>query len=369
MPNTPTSFRVFKDATGAYRWVAQSSTAYQDRDKEIVSTKALDADCVRADKDGDYGPLRWWHTPGLDLGDCDFNAMDGRVLIESGTFRSAAIAHKVARAAAGLEISLGFLHLPTEPDANGVFHHIKRFERSLVPRGKASNRFTAFHVKELPMLDTTKVAALKQLGFSDSDITALQAQASATEKAADAEGVAYKAEEPLPDLVINGITYKAFPPKQDEEEEAVAAVIEEDAAMPMEEAVEEVAEAAAPAIDLNAIRQVIAEVVNEGLANAVAQIMGGLDLEKKVAGHVQGLLAPYQKTKDAELAELKEQVTATQGKVAELAGDAPAVPYRPSQAKDNVLADATMLAAAKQLADPNANDPWADIKRGLGLAS
>jgi hypothetical protein len=69
------------------------------------------------------------------------------------------------------------------------------------------------------MFDPTKVAALKTLGFSDDDITGLQAQATATEKAATDQGVAFKADEPaeLPDVIINGVTYKAFPPKKDDE--------------------------------------------------------------------------------------------------------------------------------------------------------
>jgi hypothetical protein len=367
------SFRVFKDATGRHRWIAQSSTAFQDRDKEIVSTKALSDDCAFADQTGAYGPLRWWHTPGLDLGDCDFNAMHGRVLIESGTFRSAAIAQKVARAAAGLEISLGFIHLPTEPDAGGVFHHIRRFERSLVPRGKASNRFTAFTVKEHPMEDI-KIAGLKAIGFDDDQIKAILGTADATMKAADAQGVAFKADEPeLPDLVINGITYKAFPPPKAaaaggmmEEEAGDAAAGAIDTAAAEELLVEEVADAV-PALDAATVRAIVAE----EMGNIAAQIMGALDLEKKVAGHVQGLMAPYAQAeakKDAALAETKEQLEAVKGQLAELTGDQPAAPYRPSAAKDNVLTDATMLAAAKQLADPHGADPWADIKQGLGIA-
>ena len=63
-----------------------------------------------------------------------------------------------------------------------------------------------------------------------------------------------------------------------------------------------------------------------------------------------------------------EQIAALKGQLAELTGDQPATPYRASAAKDTVLTDATMLAAAKQLADPHGADPWADIKQGLGLA-
>lgn len=370
MTNIPPSFRVFKDATGQPRWVAQSSTAFQDRDKEIVSTKALADDCARADEEGTYGPLRWWHTPGLDLGDCDFNAMHGRVLIESGTFRTPAIAQKIARAADALEISLGFIHLPNEPDADGVFHHIRRFERSLVPRGKASNRFTAFTVKETRMFDPQKIEYMKtELKFSDAMIAELAAQAAATEKAATDQGVAFKADEPAPpeEITIGGVVYtvKAFPPpKADDAAEAAAPAI--DTAAAEELLVEEVTEVA-PALDAATVRAIVAE----EMGTFAAQIMGALDLEKKVAGHVQGLMAPYQKaeaTKDAALAETKEQVAALTTKVAELNGDQPASGYRASAAKDNVLTDATMLAAVKSLEDPNANDPWADIKKGLGLS-
>jgi hypothetical protein len=342
MHATQKAFRVFKDAQGRARWVAQSSTAFQDRDREIVSTKALADDCAHADESGSYGPLRWWHTPGLDLGDCDFNAMHGRVLIESGTFRSPAIAQKVAQAAGGLEISLGFLHLPNEPDADGVFH---------------------------------QVAALKTLGFSDDDITGLQAQATATEKAATDQGVAFKAGEPaeLPDVIINGVTYKAFPPKKDDE-----VVVEAKAPLPgnpeedaldggVDDAMEE---EVAP--DENALTLSTGDLaaISEAIQSAVATIMGGLDLEKKVASHVQGFLAPMaqaQTTKDAEAAQQRETIAQLQQQLKELTGDQPATSYRASQARDNVLTDATMLAAAKQLNDPNASDPWADIKLGLGL--
>jgi len=82
---------IVKQSDGKLRWVMFSSTAYQDRDGEIVSQKALADDVARADASGDYGPLDWWHVDGLILGHCDYNAMDGKVLIESGTFVSEAV--------------------------------------------------------------------------------------------------------------------------------------------------------------------------------------------------------------------------------------------------------------------------------------
>jgi hypothetical protein len=375
MKSTDGALLVFKDATGAYRWVAQSSTAFQDRDREIVSTKALSDDCAYADAHGSYGPLRWWHTPGLDLGDCDFNAMHGRVLIESGTFRSPAIAHKVAAAAAGLEISLGFLHLPSEPDADGVFHHIRRFERSLVPRGKASNRFTAFTVKESLPMDETKKAYLRDtLKFSDTDIAEIEARATATEKAADDARTAFKAEEPadLPDVIINGVTYKAFKPI----EEDAAAPVEEDKAMPgnaAEDALDGGADDAMeePDADPNALTlsQGDLDAINGMIVSAVGQIMGGLELDKKVAGHVQTLMAPYQQQQATKEAALTTQVAELQQQLKELTGDQPAAPYRASAAKDATLkAEADLLAAVRQQSSSSPYGDFDDIVRGLGLA-
>jgi 2'-5' RNA ligase len=134
---------VYKQSDGQYRWVTISSNGFRDRDGEIVSTKALEEDCDRADREKDYGPLRWWHVPGLDIGDCDFNMVHGHMLIESGTFRDPEIAERVKEEQDGLEISIGFTHPSSEPDDEGVFGKIRRFERSLVPKGRVSNRFTA----------------------------------------------------------------------------------------------------------------------------------------------------------------------------------------------------------------------------------
>ena len=127
---------------GKPRWTTLSSSAFRDRDREIVSTKALLNDIQRADLDGNYGPLRFWHLPGVDIGDCDFNMLHGHILIESGTFRDPIVAQSVKEQADKLEVSIGFIHPSVEPDGDGVYHTIRRFERSLVPKGRVSNRTT-----------------------------------------------------------------------------------------------------------------------------------------------------------------------------------------------------------------------------------
>jgi hypothetical protein len=368
------SFQVFKGARGR-RWVAFSSTAYRDRDGEIVSTKALRDDVARADATGVYGPLRWWHVPGLDLGDCDFNALSGRVLIESGTFRTERIARLVAAKSADLEISLGFLHPPSDPDAGGVFHTIRRFERSLTPRGKASNLFTNFRVKEPAMaLDATKRAALKALGFGDDDITQLETQAAATEKAADAAGVAFKAvgDAPLEEVTIGGVTYtlavKAPPPPADEP------AVEVEAEIPMDDGMLDEDTGGGLTLspeDIGAIGQAF----QEALTQALAPLMGLLDIEKKMATHVQTVMGGYSAQKDSADAEQRQQLTtltqtvqAQGAQLADLAGTQPAaVVSRPSAAQSTVVSadDPLVQQTVKAAAEQHYTHPFGDIQAKL----
>jgi hypothetical protein len=131
------------------RWVAISSTAYEDRDNEIVSTKALFNAVSRNKSMQEYGPLRFWHTPGIDLGTTDFQAVtqDGKFLVESGLI-SDEYAPQIVRAfkSGKWQVSIGFVHPPNEPDKDGVFHNISIFERSIVPNGNAANGQTAIEI-------------------------------------------------------------------------------------------------------------------------------------------------------------------------------------------------------------------------------
>ena len=134
---------VMKQADGTWRWVALSSNAYEDTDGEIVSRKALAQDVEFSEVLGDYGTLDWWHIPALALGVCDFRALHGNVLIESGTFNDARVGEAVSHKANDLQVSLTFYHPHDEPDAQGVFNNIRTTARALLPRGRAANLLTA----------------------------------------------------------------------------------------------------------------------------------------------------------------------------------------------------------------------------------
>jgi len=138
---------VFKSEKG-FRWIAISSTAYRDRDKEIVSTTALKNAVKRRARNADLGPLRFWHVPGMDIGTTDYQEItdDGKYLIESGIIPDKKIATRIksALASGDWQMSIGFRHPLDEPDKDKVFHNIHIFERSIVPQGKAANPMTKF---------------------------------------------------------------------------------------------------------------------------------------------------------------------------------------------------------------------------------
>lgn len=131
---------VTTDKEGRYRWVAISSNSYQDREGEIVSQKALE----RAVERGDKGDLLWWHDHRAVIGSCDFQMIHGRMLIESGTFKSKAIGAAFAKVK-GLGVSVGFARPANEP-ISGVYENIKIYERSALPAKRAANALTTFGV-------------------------------------------------------------------------------------------------------------------------------------------------------------------------------------------------------------------------------
>lgn len=205
--DSKSTFKVFKDANGIDRWVSTSATAFKDRDDEIVSTAALEQAVEINDAKKEHGPLRFWHMPGVDIGTCDFQMVHGRMLVESGTFKSAHVAQRIASKADELELSIGFKHPKTEPDKTGVFHNIVIFERSLTPAGKASNLFTNISVKGDDMTNErklVKISSLVSLLGEDEAVKLLESAAS-TQKAAEDAGHTYKSadlDDMTPDEII-----------------------------------------------------------------------------------------------------------------------------------------------------------------------
>jgi len=315
--------KVVKQADGSYRWVLISSSAYQDRDGEIVSQKALEADVARADAEKDYGPLLWWHESRLPLGDADFNATHGPMLIESGTFKSGAVAVGLKEHEAELGGSIAFNHPMTEPDKEGVFNTVRRFERSILPKEKASNLFTRFSVKESTDMDKEKVDSLKDK-IGDEAVSAILQSAEAQTKQADAAGVRRKEEQP------DGAASTA-PPAAD----------------------------TAP-VTQTTTPEAIAQAIATALAPIEAEFTGlkaalGEQAQAKATAEVE-----RQKAVDAQTAKvtaLEAQLGEAQKSLKELQGDLPrgvVKGYRASQDDSTITKDETLKASIPQ-ADPLAD--------------
>lgn len=162
---TNSGFIVFKDMMGTERWLSFSSNGFLDREREIVSTKALEQAVSEADNTGKRGPLRLWHTRGTDIGDCDFQAVQGRFLIESGTFRDDEMsirAKSYLRATdESLGVSIGFLYPEEQLSADGVYGAIGFIERSVAPHSEVANPWTKFEALKEDAMNPRKTEWLK----------------------------------------------------------------------------------------------------------------------------------------------------------------------------------------------------------------
>jgi hypothetical protein len=435
------SFAVFKDASGSYRWIARTTTAYRDRDGEILSEKALEEDAARMTVTGIYGPLRYWHVgqpdplsidapwgTGLDIGDCDFSIVIGRTSIESGTFKNEALGRAFADDASSFELSPGFFHAATEPDAaTGVFDHIRRFERSTVPtkHGRASNLFTGLTVKEHSMDQATydkRVQAYldfaREKGIPPEAAAAPIVAMEQADKEAGEKQIAYKEEKEekadkpaFIDLFRGFFTDETAATKEEAAvgveppvlpPDPVASLKEELAALraevaslkaPMdaetaeetmaEDGMEEPGEEGNGGLtlssdDLAAIGQMFGGV----LQSALEPLVGALGITQKLDGHMtelKNLMGGYVKQKEAGDGERANQVAAlkatidqqqaaiteSQAKLTELLGDQPRnAGYRPSQAADNG-AEAMLTAIKDGPPDGAPSGPFDDLISNL----
>ncbi len=366
------SFTVIKSSDGTPdRWLAITTSAYEDKDREIISTKAIARAVALGDQTGQRGPLRFWHVPGLDIGDCDFQAQGGpggRFLIEGGTFRSKAFAQLGQTLAdQGYQMSPGFVHQRDQPRA-GVYDDIVIFERSAVPNGRAANHYTTLTAKEDKVLTPEKAAEYRTKAKDNPEALALLDTLLATTAKEDATAqdakIAYKdapewAQAMFTRLDAMDERFKAFPPAAAEEVAEEVVTEEADDGMEME--------AEDAGMDDAAFAQMIAQAVIQAITPL-------LDIEKKMAGHMADLkstLGGVAQQKDdatqAATAAQDAQIAALDAKMKELTGDLPSSVmngaanfYRPSQSPLtalNPVAAATMKEQISQvpagLTDPN----------------
>jgi hypothetical protein len=318
-------FEVLKQSDGSYRWLARTTNAYRDGDGEIVSTKALEADAERMNTTGEYGPLRWWHVGkvdyprpldwtsakagrGIDIGTTDFAAVFDKVRIEGGTIQRE-YAEAIMRNPDDYALSIGFAHPIGEPEG-GVFHNIRTFERSVLPRGRAANPFTGIEIQQ-----ETDMASMKEKlqGLADrffgGDMTKAEAMAAeviAQSKELEGAGIAFKAE--------GETEVKA------EEVKAEGEMVEE----------VEVEEADDATFVGDMTPDEFAKLIAGAIAEAIAPLMGQMREAKAAAESVQKELSTSKESSGKAIIALDQRVK-------ELEGDAPtAKGFRASQSQETL---------------------------------
>lgn len=327
-------FTIFKATDGRMRWISISSNAFRDRDGEVITLKALEEDVARKDAIGGYGPLLWFHDKRLVLGECDFNAMHGRMLIESGTFYSEGIAKAMAGAAIPLQVSIGYRIIPGER-ATGVYSYLDRYERSLAPADRVRNPLTAFSVQKEEPMDGAKVEQLKALLQDPMLIEQVLGTAAAMEAKALAAGVVTKAEEPAeqPEAETETTTTTVVEVVTHTETEPAEAPMEAGAAEP---AMDAAAEPATEAVTAEVVKGWVRDAVSEELSKVKAS------LETVVKAADSAATSHQQR-----VADIEATLTAIKATVAELAGEQPrgVAALRASESVNTVIEDATRLKA------------------------
>jgi len=170
---TFTALKVMTTPDGRARWFAISSGGFEDRDREVVSTAFLESAVKAADESGDRGPLLVYHVPGARIGGCDFQAVVGGFLLESGLFDDSEAGRRAAEHlrehAKEYGVSIKFLYRNRTED--GVYEPPGLIlERSVLPRDAAAFPWSAFDLKETEaskMIDERKKEELVKLVGED----------------------------------------------------------------------------------------------------------------------------------------------------------------------------------------------------------
>lgn len=157
--------RIFKTGD-EYRWVAVSSSAFEDRTGETVSTKAVDYSLEVTN--GDYGELRLYHLPGSKVGTCDGSMRVGMFLVETGIFdntdAAVSVRSTVNENPDKYGISIGFRYRP-EDLIDNQYKRIKIFERSIVEEPDAAALFTNIRISEVSMEKEKELLVEKLTGM------------------------------------------------------------------------------------------------------------------------------------------------------------------------------------------------------------
>lgn len=172
--------KVYKTASGEWRWLTISNVAIEDKEQEIVSEKAYDDAIAWAEANGAFGELDCLHVVDTDVGDCDFMARLGDQLVEGGLWRgdmrSSRTRQKVQDNPDYWGVSIKFKYDPEQFDGKVYKGGIRIPKRTILPRRMAASYGTAIAVtggEMMKAIDEETKVALTELGFTEDEVTEL----------------------------------------------------------------------------------------------------------------------------------------------------------------------------------------------------
>lgn len=128
-----------------------TSNAFEDRDKEIITTKAWENYVGRADHTKERGRVWFWHVKGTDFADVIWQGVEGRMLLEIAKVDNTDYGNKMFHALQhpeqfpevvpyGWGTSHGFVYRASDKAA-GEYAFVHKFESTVLPWHRASNLY------------------------------------------------------------------------------------------------------------------------------------------------------------------------------------------------------------------------------------
>lgn len=170
--NNALGYKVHESQDGRTWLILSAVNAFQDRDGEIFTTKAINEYVDSQEKKHKKGELWFWHMPGTKFADITWQGVSGRFLYEAGPFDDTVagkffkeffVTHPqghVAVASRGWGASHGYVY-SVEDRKDAVYDWFDKVETSVLPFEYASNPHNA--ALEV-MMNTKQIDALRAIG-------------------------------------------------------------------------------------------------------------------------------------------------------------------------------------------------------------
>lgn len=190
------------------KWVGAWTNAFEDRDREILSTAAIAEYTEWANKERRLPELWFWHMPNP-IGTVEWMDIQGRFGVAAGTLNEWGL--KIASAIQDWG-DWGMSHRfmwDEKQFTDGVYDWFRTVELSLLPKGRAANVLTSFSAPEEMEMTDEQRNALSELVGPEQAKAFLEA-VEARDKAAELAGLQSKEEQTVQSIVLSDDVIEAI---------------------------------------------------------------------------------------------------------------------------------------------------------------